>query len=309
MGKDPIVAFVKFKAAFKTMEFNMAGKAVIRAFLILALVVTAHIIKPFSVKSVTQHLLYSTRSFKFVLPDRLRDKFDYANYLAINLSNSLFEGAKGIQNFAKGTTADFSLVAMAIKVQSLDEVNKLATKQKFGAKKSAPAKRVIRTEKNEVADLSSLPGLVASVNSDEIMPVELPPAPTIEAIRVIAPVVQPCVTKFFPSRVVAAALPRPVELLVALRKSDCEKREAAKGSWITWVEEATGLKVTIRGAEKRRSEKAGLITSECEDWKTEVVAEEFEIEIAEEETITPQAMEEPKAGQFSDPFEKCSKEP
>ena len=307
MGKDPTVAVVKFNAAFKTMEFNMVGKAAIRAFLILALIVTAHIIKPFSVKSVTQHLLYSTRSFKFVLPGQLRDKFDYANYLAINLSNSLFEGGKGIQNFAKDTAANFSLVAMAIKVQPLDEVNKLATKQRSGAKKSAPAKRVIRTEKNETADLSSLSGLVASVNSDEIAPVELPPAPVIETTRIIAPMVQPCVTKFFPSRVVAAAPPRPVELLVALRKNDCEKREAAKSSWIIWIEGATGLKATIRGAEKRRGEKTGLLTSECEDWKTEVVTEEPEIEIAEpeEEPIPPQM----KVSQFSELFEKCSKEP
>src|SRR5262249_16820489 len=149
----------KVQCGFKTMEFNMAGKAILRAFLILVLIVTAHMIKPFSIKNMTQHLLYSARSFKFVLPVRLRDKFDHANYLAINLSNSLFEAGKGVQNFANDTVADFAFAP--IKVQPLDEVNKSATKQKSCPKKSAPAKRTIRTER------SSAPDLVASVNSDE----------------------------------------------------------------------------------------------------------------------------------------------
>src|SRR5512145_1295656 len=116
------------------MEFNMAGKAIMRAFLILALIVTAHLIRPFSIKNVTQHLLYSTRSFRFVLPAQLREKFDHANYLAISLSNGLFEADEGIRDFTRGMTADLAFAP--INVQSLDEVNKSATKQKSSPKKS-----------------------------------------------------------------------------------------------------------------------------------------------------------------------------
>lgn len=286
----------------------MVGKAVIRAFIIFALIVTAHAIKPFSIKSVTQHLLYSTRSFKFVLPDRLQDNFDHANYLAINLSNSLFEAGKGIQNFTGDAASDFRLVA--IKAQPLDEVNKSATKQKPCQKKSAPAKRVVKPERSGASDL------IASVNSDEIMPVELPSAPEIVTTPVLAPVVQPCVTKLFPARLIAISQPRPVEVLIALRRSDCEKREAAQGALIALIEEAMGVKLAFRGGDKSKvvkiakAEKGNLITSECEDRKTEVAAEELEIEIAEpeEEIIAPQTNEEFKLSPLSEPFEKCSKD-
>lgn len=283
----------------------MVGKAVIRAFIILALIVTAHAVKPFSIKSVAQHLLYSTRSFKFVLPDRLRDNFDHANYLAINLSNSLFETGRGIRYSAIDTAPDFGLVA--IKAQSLDEVNKSATKQKSCPKKSAPAKRVISAER------SGAPDLIASVNADEIASVELPPAPVIAATPALAPVVQPCVTKLFPVRVIAIARARPAELVVALRKSDCEEREAAQGALIALIEEAMGVKLSFRGAEKLRVAKAeinDLIVSECEERKTKVVAEELEMEIAEpeEEIIAPRANEEFKLNPLFDSFEKCSKE-
>src|SRR5262249_30909269 len=189
---------------FKTMEFNMAGKAITRAFLILALVVTAHIIRPFSIKSVTQHLLYSSKSFRFVLPAQLRERFDHVNYLAISLMIRLFVADDVVRDFAKVVTADF--VFGPINVQPLDEVNKSATRQKSCPKKSAPAKRVIRTEKRYATDptgLASLAGssnLIASVNSDEIPMIKFPSVPAVESA--VAPMVQPCLTKFIPARVI-----------------------------------------------------------------------------------------------------------
>src|SRR5687767_6814350 len=132
------------------MEFHMAGKVILKACLVLALIVTAHLIRPFSVKNVTQHLLYSARSFRFALPTQMREKFDHANYLAVNLSNGLFEADEGIRDFTRGMTAD--LAFRRIDVQPLDEVNKSATKQKPIQKKSAPAKRINRIEKRSVID-------------------------------------------------------------------------------------------------------------------------------------------------------------
>src|SRR5262245_7040919 len=157
------------------MEFNMARKAILRAFVILALIVTAHLIRPFSIKNVTQHLLYSTRSFRFVLPPQLREKFDHANYLAVNLSNGLFEADEGIRNLTSGMTAD--LTFGPINVQTLEEVNKSATKQqKCSPKKSAPAKRPNRAQKRSAPDPPIMSGLVAIARSNEIRLVEMPSA-------------------------------------------------------------------------------------------------------------------------------------
>ena len=164
----------------------MAGKAILRAFLILALVATAHLIRPFSIKNVTQHALYSARSFRFVLPAQLRDKFDHANYLAVNLSNGFFEADEGIRDFTRGMAAD--LAFGPINVQPLEEVNKSATKQKPCQKKSSPAKRVNRNEKRGVIDSPTLSSMVATARSYEIRLVELPPAQMIDAT--VAPLVQ-----------------------------------------------------------------------------------------------------------------------
>jgi len=281
----------------------MSGKTVIRTILILALIVTAHTIKPFSINSVTNHLLYSTRSFKFVLPVRLRDNFDHANYLALNLSNNLFETGNGIRSFVNDAVGDLALTP--IKVQPLDEVNKSATKPRTKPKPSAPAKRINRTEKNDTADL------IASVNSDEIAPVELPPAPAIDATSVALPVFQPCLTKVFTARAVVNTRVQPVELMLALKKNDCQKRESAQIPVIVWIEEARKLKAALRIAEKPKVQKIAVIASECGDQKTEVITEELEIEVAEpeEEIVAPQEIEEQNLGPLSAPVEKCVREP
>jgi hypothetical protein len=281
LEKDPSAAVVVFGAVFITMEFNMTGKTVIRTLLVLALIVTAHTIKPFSIKNVTNHLLYSTKSFKFVLPVRLRDNFDHANYLAINLSNSLFDTGSDIQSSMKDTVATL----LPIKAQSLDEVNKSATRPRTKPKQSAPAKRINPAGPGEQGrtERSDSSGLIASVNSDEIMPVEAPP----EAIPVVCPVVQPYVIRAGAAKVgVGAPLPQVV-LLQELKKSDCEKRAVTRNQLIA------------------------LIASECEEQKTEVLAEEIEIEVAEpeEEVVEPQQPDEQKPGPLAAPVEKCPWEP
>lgn len=281
----------------------MAGKAIMRAFLILALIVTAHLIKPFSIKNVTQHLLYSARSFRFVLPAQLREKFDHANYLAINLSNGLFEADEGIRDFTRGITADLAFVP--INVQPLDEVNKSATKQKSCPKKSAPAKRVKRTEKRGAADQPALSSLVAIAHLDEIRLVELPPPQVIEAT--VAQFVPPSLTKFFPARMTATAPIRPVEAAFTLRRKDCEWRRADQKARVARIEDGTGAKGAIWVVEKFGARKIALGVSECED--QEVTAGEVEIEIMKADSVAPRAAEESKASTLSAPFAKCSKDP
>ena len=283
----------------------MAGKAILRAFLILALIATAHLIRPFSIKNVTQHMLYSARSFRFVLPAQLRDKFDHANYLAVNLSDSLFEADEGIRDFSAGIAADLEFGP--INVQPLEEVNKSATKQKPCQKKSAPAKRVNRTDKRGAADLPAMSSLVAMARSDEIRWVELPPAQMIEAT--FAPLVPPCLTKLFPARITAATSIRPIEAALTLRKRDCEKREANHKARIAWIEGETGAKSAIWIVEKSGVRKINLGVSECEDQPAEATVEEVEVESMRTDSATPQAAEESKASSFSAPFAKCSKDP
>jgi len=68
----------------------MLGRNIARIIALLILIALANAIKPFTVKNITSHLLYSSRSLAFVLPDSMRSRFDHANHLALSLSNSLF---------------------------------------------------------------------------------------------------------------------------------------------------------------------------------------------------------------------------
>src|SRR5215475_12486509 len=300
-GKGTTAAISRSNAAFKTMEFNMAGKAILRAFLILALVATAHLIRPFSIKNVTRHALYSARSFRFVLPAQLRDNFDNANYLAVNLSDSLFEAGEGIRDFTKDMVAD--LAFRPINVQPLDEVNRSATKQKPCQKKSTPAKRVNKA----AADLPALSSLVAIARSNEIRFVELPPAQAFEVN--VVPINPPCLMKLFPARINSAALARPIEAALALRKRDCEKREADQKARIAWIEDESGAKSAIWIIEKSDARKINRGVSECEDQRTEAPAEEVETENMRTDSAAPRAAEESKTSPLSTPFVKCSKDP
>jgi|GEM_PF-6679641 len=66
----------------------MAGKAIQRALLIITLIVTAHVLKPFSIRSMTKHLLHSANSFSLVLPDSALGSLEKADYLARVLDGS-----------------------------------------------------------------------------------------------------------------------------------------------------------------------------------------------------------------------------
>jgi hypothetical protein len=282
------------------MEFNMAGKAILRAFLILALIATAHMIRPFSIKNVTRHALYSARSFRFVIPAHLRDNFDHANYLAVNLSDGMFEADEGIRDFPMDLAANMELVP--INVQPLDEVNRSATKQKPCQKKSAPAKRVNRTDKRGFIDSPALSSLVAFARSDEISLVELPPAN-------IVTIIPPCLMQIHPARINVAAPARSIEAALALRKRDCEKREAIQKARIAWIEDESGAKSAIWVVEKSDARKINPGVSECEDQRAGATAEEFEIEIMRTDSVAPRAAEESRANSLSAPFAKCSGDP
>jgi hypothetical protein len=286
------------------MEFNMAGKTILRAFLVLALVITAHLIKPFSIKNVTQHMLYSAKSFRFALPAQLRDKFDHANYMAINLSNSVFEADEGIRDFTRVMTRD--LAFMPIDAQPLDERAKSATKKKSSSKNSAPAKQVIRIGKRVPAEPPILPSLIALTHTDEIRLVEFAHVRMIETT--VSPLIPPCLTKLIPARINATAPIRSIEVALTPRKRDCEKRETDQKARITWIEDESGAKSAIWIVEKSDEKKTGLSVSEAEDQKTEATAGENETENTGAESAMPRTAEEPKPRPLAPPFAKCPRD-
>lgn len=71
-------------------EYPMTGQAVLRALLIITLIVTANVVRPFSVRNVTSHLFNTARSLKIVLPDSAQSGFSTANVLASTLTRSWF---------------------------------------------------------------------------------------------------------------------------------------------------------------------------------------------------------------------------
>jgi len=70
----------------------MASKIIQRTLLVIALVVTAHLVKPFSIKGVTTYLLSSTQSFSFILPNSTLCSLERVEYLARVLESDFQKG-------------------------------------------------------------------------------------------------------------------------------------------------------------------------------------------------------------------------
>jgi hypothetical protein len=149
--------------------------------------------------------------------------------------------------------------------------------------------------------------MVAITRLDKVSVIELPPAQMLEAK--MAPVIPRCLIKLLPSRINVPAPIRSIEAVFALRKRDCEKREASQKGRIAWIKDETGVRSAIWVVEKSAAEKINLSVSKCEDQPAESTAEEVEMEIIRTESATPRAAEESRASSFSAPFAKCSKDP
>jgi hypothetical protein len=121
--------------------------AIARILIVTILIVTAHAIKPFSVKNISSHFLYSSRSLAFILPDSMRSGFDQANQLALTLSNSLFSGdriattvviAKKPDTFADITPEDIAEAEIAVKMAKVSLKRKLVAARSIKAFEPAP---------------------------------------------------------------------------------------------------------------------------------------------------------------------------
>ncbi len=60
----------------------MISKAILRVLLVLALILTAHVLKPFSIRSIGNHVLGSARSLSFILPGETANGIKQVSYLA-----------------------------------------------------------------------------------------------------------------------------------------------------------------------------------------------------------------------------------
>lgn len=170
----------------------MLGTIVIRVLLVVALLVTAHSIKPFSLKNIAQHIVISTRSFAIVLPEGTREGFDHANLLALSLSKILFD-----DGFISGMTSA-QLLAMRSQQQTLapaariwppDTPVKQGRKSKPPVKRSAPSKRIDKCESNTIAAVND------NVSSPLIALAEAESGFDREAENVLSPVVLPAISE------------------------------------------------------------------------------------------------------------------
>jgi hypothetical protein len=169
----------------------MSGTNVIRILVILALVITAHTIKPFSVKNVSQHMLYSAQSFSFVLPEPARSSFDDANQLALNLSDSLFEFPEemgdvtgfGIEEqlalLETEGQAEGPRVEPAARIWAPGDSVRQMRRSKPNVRRSAPAKRIEKNGRFDATNIAAveftpqpapvaLPAVLPAFNDDLI---------------------------------------------------------------------------------------------------------------------------------------------
>ncbi len=158
----------------------MSGTNLIRILVILALVITAHTIKPFSVKNVSQHLLYSARTFSVVLPEPARSSFDDANLLALNLSESLFDSSQEmgdvtgfeLEDQVAILQAEGPRVEPAARIWTPNDSTRQMRRTKPNVRRSAPAKRI---EKNGRFDAMNIAAVELSEQPAALpLPIVLP---------------------------------------------------------------------------------------------------------------------------------------
>jgi hypothetical protein len=270
----------------------MTGQAVARIFLVITLIVTAHAIKPFSLKNVTTHLLYSTRSFSFALPDSARPGFDQVSQLAMSFSNSLFENEQVDRSPAPLVQASMGVVAMNATSTAADTKPVLKLARKI-TRHQTTVDRTVRIEGDGITDLLSsteqAEDTEASSSADDFAAIqvgekgETGPAdsspvalPTTQLINAAIPVALPAVTVICALSKVRPLiieplqnLPQRIEFFFYLdlpKKPDCENRDRKQMRLIALAE-----KVKKSRADFSRRDRSMLPILECEDGGSEVV--------------------------------------
>jgi hypothetical protein len=323
----------------------MAGQAVARILLVITLIVTAHIIRPFSLKNVTTQLLYSTRSLAIILPDSARARFDHANQLAMTFSNSLFETGQTARNRATQSVMSSGVVAMNFQpaTEKLLKKAKPAVKAAGGvagvapgvapqrwsvaertafSENEAPSELVSKAEETQEAEASGFSEEVASTEAvsadlaDEPAPAALPAA---HILSVAMPVTLPAVrmnmacvlSKVKPLMIEQLQnLPRRIELMfqpTQTRKPDCDQRDGRQIRLIALIDEVKKLKL-----DALKDDKSIASILECEDEGTDAVAEDEAVVGPEEfaaQSQETEAMVAPGAPVNPRQADSCSMQP
>ncbi len=270
----------------------MTRPAVARILLVITLIVTAHAIKPFSFKNVSSHLLFSSRSLAFVLPDSARSRFDHANQLAMTFSNSLFENGQADTSWPSQPAAgavEMAVVAMNVSPQTDNKAKPVIVKVKAAINPQAPVHRdkneqeglIGSTEETEEAEAAESTDEIASTDvvadsATEPAPVALP---AMHSFSAETPVALPAVnvvcalSKVKPIRLELPLMRgRQIQLMYQFslpKRSDCEKRDSKQIKLIALIEDEKKLK-----SDSLKLDKSIISILECEDEGTEVVTEE-----------------------------------
>src|ERR1051326_2132265 len=174
------------------MTNNAVRKAVIQVALVVALVLAANAIKPFSLGNVAMHTLAAARSFSFVLPEAAVERIEHANYLAQAYGKSWLDGGGNNSTWTKENALRSGLLASNISAESFDEGETKDEKAEEPARKPTAPKRSSRhvkhdghddhdevsecnTKSQEVARLPVLPPVTATFDSIAmVQPMRLP---------------------------------------------------------------------------------------------------------------------------------------
>jgi hypothetical protein len=274
------------------MELAMSGTIVIRILLFLALMITAHAFKPFSIKNVTQHLIYSTRSFAFVLPQGTRTIFDQANSLALNLSENLFDNdltEMGVTDQMMALQTERQKLQPAARIWTPDEPVKPVRKTKPAVRRSAPAKRVERNDRFDAANIAAVIDDEIRQVADEAVAYEVKERD--DAGVTLTPVILPVITEDLSWPQVL-----PVGFLGALERVGCSEQKIPLRRMIAAIQVTNQKRLTLQLLGRSKT-----VAPECEGEKpdsgeTEAIAPEVEAPVQEEaqpEEKQPEEQETP----------------
>lgn len=274
----------------------MTGLAVIRILLVIALMITAHIIKPFSFSNVTTHLLSTARSFSSVLPESAATSLAHANYLAAALGVSAREHLdSAIPTWDKPLLVEHDQANWHL--ASWQESAR-ADKKGWAAKRPGALKRRAHAVKG---------GLIAARRA---RPVRLPAVPTFtEAMIVSLPVVH----SFAHS--LAIHVMQEVETIsvaLAARLSDCEPRPVTSFRLVAVGQEQGQLKFVA--AAKPKAADCNPVPTIIEAATKEVTTGPEEAQEAFEQAVeshaaTIQAVETQASESIAKPAEYCPLKP
>lgn len=244
----------------------MAGKNIVRILLVAVLVITAHIIKPFSPGNVALHALSAARSLSFVMPESAVERIEHANFLAQTFGKRLLdENEATIWNSEDVLRS--GLVAFAAPAPSIENAEIRDIRPADSDKKTLPKRSVRRIKREDNRETDS-----GCSKSNDVA--RLPEAPAFETVAFLHPMELPV----YKPRVVRSRF-APVRSLNLTELSDCSFNEVRISKLIAVVEKAANLKVELMVMPK----KPASIVSQC----TETESEKKEREAIVETTSGP----------------------